>query len=578
MVPLEIRKGFVEKFLVDEYDRPIRLMDWSIDHIINPLDGFKLWRADPKRKLCKKCIPIAGTVVLTRKGLAARLKKHGECGGLLLLSVIVVVINLKRQQGKTTAGEAYALSELFLGRNQKIVYMAASEDQAQRIFEAKFAGPIRKNPELARRVKIGIKSIINEERGNSFRFIASSAKSAPGGTSTLIIIDEARDVDAKTAVALMPQILGAKGLGCPEGHYSGAGGPEARTDCPTCGADLIEWMGKLLIMSSAGDDEGWFRELVEKQETSPMGVCHLFRSDATLNPNFNVKGSDALDEVFGDLPSMAIYLQRELHNVFAREGDEFLKPELIEACRNSKLTNEAGSKWRCVAFLDCSKTTELTSLVICGDPMSDPRGQTKDIVAPFTRLITLRIEIWDPKKMPKGRIDDKIIRARLAEILPKFPRLVEVGVDINMVNWAEDLVDYARTKSWGRMFVGYRATQMINQDMWESLERRFIAGRNFIQIPGGDGAIAIRLKKELKAARIRELPSGRYMVMDSRKGNRRGKMHRDVAMSLAGCAYLADIHSFKGSDESIDTAVRINESIKLAEMKQISAEIRDMAF
>ena len=174
--------------------------------------------------------------------------------------------------------------------------LAAAEKQSKRVFQEKFVAPILANPKLRRKVQILETSIRHVKRGNVIQYIPASAKSAPGGTSNLVIIDEARDVDAEVAAALLPQILGARGLDCPYGHFTTSATDDDGKDvtgatCPTCGTDLEEWVGRVLVMSSSGDVTGWFAELVAMLEEKPSPFAHLFRTADTLNPNFNVKGA-----------------------------------------------------------------------------------------------------------------------------------------------------------------------------------------------------------------------------------------------------------------------------------------------
>lgn len=571
-IPLEVRQGFVEGFIKDEYDRPFELLDWQRENIFEPLDGYKLWRrgwtpdgaVDPT-PICADCAELVGTIVPDGDGVP----KHGKCPGLDAHKIIITVDNVKRQQGKSAGAGAYGLSETFLARNASTLYMAASKDQARRVFEAKFATPVRRNPELARRSVIGLDSIKNDAKGAYFKFIPASAKSAPSGTIRLLIIDEARDVKAETAAALIPSILGAYGVECPTGHYTaGADKAPAGSECPLCGAELEKWFGRVLIMSSSGDAAGWFAELVEFLEANPQPIAHVFRSSETLNKHFNEQGADALEAVFGGLPSMGVYMRRELHNEFTREGDEFLPLAAISAITNDKLTNEETIDRPVVGFLDASRTRELTSLVLGADFSGDHEP-------PFERVVCVRIDVWDPKKLPKGRVDEQAVKAFLRdEIVPYFPSLLEIGVDTNLAPWAQELVEDARDEGWGRMLVGYKADSMFNFLIWSALERRAMAGRSFLQIPNHP-----RLIKELKKATIRREPGGRIKVLDSAQGDRRGSVHRDVSMSLAGMVWIADKFRARGLGGEASAAVeRINRSVRLAGMRPVTSGVDRMEF
>lgn len=599
-IPLEVRKRFISRHLVDDRNRKIRLEQWAIDNVLTPIDGFKLWHSKwepegglPARapKLCRKCTRAAGQILRDPLDAKAVLKKHAKCCGLALWKIMTVAINLKRQQGKSTFGAAYALSELFLARNVRIIYIASAEKQAKRVFQEKFLAPIYANPKLKKRVQILGTSVTNAAKGNVIQYIPASAKSVPGGTSNLVIIDEARDVSAEVAAALLPQILGARGLDCPFGHYTTSAVDDEGTDlvgvqCPTCAALLEEWVGRVLVMSSSGDDSGWFAELVAMLEETPSPMSHLFRTAETLNPNFNVKGAAALEHTFGALPSMATLLRRELRNEFTRQGDEYLRKEAILAVQNPKLSaKEVGSDLRCVGFLDASRTNDLTSLYIVGDPWSGVGSRkTPEGFGPWTALITLRIDVWDPKdkrQCPNGRVDYNAIFRFLEEIIPKFPRLTQLGVDTAVISDAKELVDKCRRQPWGRIVRPYQVDRLMRQELWDVLERRVLAGRQFIQIPKGSDkkTIAGRLYGELKAATIRKLAGGKVEVMDSAQGNRKAGLHRDIAMSLAGCCWLVDreIHKL-GKDEGTAAAARINASVTLGHMKPVTSGIRNLEF
>lgn len=542
--------------------------DWVEQHIIKPLDGFRLVRADDETPLCELCAVRAGELVWDPGEVTRRLKPHKGCAGLTWTSIYTVAVNVKRQQGKTTGGVAYSLSELFLGRNSSILYMAASEKQSQRIFDRKFAEPIRRHPKLKKNARILGSEIKVTHRGNWFKFIPASAKSAPSGTFRLLIIDEARDVSVEAATALIPSVLGANGWECPRGHHTFAKDTEF-THCPTCGSKLSEWSGRVLVMSSSGRDEGWFYELIEQRLERPVPSAHVFSTKETLNVNYNQEAADALELIYGDLPSMGTLLRGELHNEFVRQGTEFLPQSAIKAVTNKRLTNVEGSEWNCVGFLDCSKTTDLTSLVICGDP----GGQASKGL--FGRLVVLRIDVFDPAAFPHRRVDYKRIRATLDVVIPRFPRLLELGIDVRQISDAQDLADWAKRQPWGRGVVReYQADALWNDHAWTSLERRVIAGPRFFQIPP-----LKRLYSELKSAAIHRTPEGIQKVVDSAKGNRRGRIHRDVAMSLAGCSFLADVHRVRYMGTRGASALdQIERSIRSAGMRTITGGVANQEF
>lgn len=561
-IPIDLRTSFIERHLVDEFGRPLHVKPWMLSHVIDPLDGHQTWRRG--ERLCATCRAQLARIV--SDPTAGRVDPHDGCDGVEPHKIIVSLLNLKRQQGKTTTGAAYSLSELFLARNANILYLAAAEKQSARIFEAKWATPIRRNPKLASKAIINGDEIRIEKRGNYLRFVPTSAKSVPGGSWRLIIIDEARDVRESVAAALIPSIMSARGLECPYGHWTGEIGPGSRTVCPACNVPLQEWVGRLLIMSSSGEDTGWFHELVNLLSDEPQPHAYLFRSAETLNAHTSDETIAALESTFGRLPSMEGLMRRELHNEFTREGDEFLPAKAIRAVTSKDLHQAEASEIRCVGFLDCSRTNELTSLVLAGDPATLDERVTR---ATFQKLSVQRIDIWDPKQAPGGRVDYRSIRDHLEEMMPRFPGLLELAIDVSMIQDAEELYQWCRSRPWGGKIRAHRADRLQNKLMWDALEARVLAGPASIEIPEHK-----RLIEELKAARLKVTAHNNTVVVDSSRGDRRGRLHRDVSMALAGCCLLASKYTVRAAQNSA-AIMTINNSVKLgARFKPITGGMK----
>lgn len=536
-LPNEIRYEFIESYLVDEHGRQIRVQPWAKANLFEPLDGYQSWRRGPR--LCQLCKVKVALIHATLR--ACHVAPHEGCDGVDGEKVLIVVLNLKRQQGKTTHLAAYALSELFLARNSNTLFFAAAESQTERVFRSKFVIPIERNKKLASKVTITGHKIINERKGNVLEYVPT-AKSVPGGSQRLLLVDEWRDVPDDVTAAAVPMVIGGKGLECPYGHLTCEMGPDAPKECPVCGTELEAWYGRIVGASSSGDATGAFAELVEHLEENPNKYSRLFRSTETLNPNANENAFAAIEETFGSLPSLSSGIRRELHNEFTRKGDEFLPTKAIASVVNNDLKDAESSEMRCIGFLDCSRTTELTSLILAGDP-------AKQGAAPaFEKLQVLRVDVWDPKRTKNKRVDYHAIRDHLELLFgvspPRFPFLLELAIDVagaGHLQDAQELFQWCRTRPWGVRVTPFTADRLSNQLMWQHLEQRVLGGT--IAVPNNP-----RLVEELKSARLKITESGIAKVVDSAAGDRRGgKPHRDVSMALAGCCLLAAKYAARGA-------------------------------
>lgn len=545
-VPLPERISWVESTVVDEYTRPIAARPWIRENLYKPLDGFKTWRRGDR--LCAKHADLVGEIQPRRRDCYAA--PHAGCDGLRGEKVILVVVDVTRQEGKTTGAATYILSELVLGRNSNALYMAAAEGQSERVFDQKFLASIRHSPPMKEALEIGTHEIRNTRRGNSFVYVPTS-KSVPGGSYRLLVIDEARDIDADIFFRLLPSILAAKGLECTAGHVTLPMPAEEPAEdwtpppCPACGRELDEWYGRALVMSSAGDDSAWFTELVEHLAESPDAAFHLFSSTARLNANKSTSSVDALERVFGELSSMRGLVQRELRNVPGRAGDEFLPRAKIKALVNKRLMNADTSEAKAIAFLDCSRTTDLTSLVVVTDV---PVKNGAHPLPAFTKLATARIDVWDPTdkgQCPSGRVRYRpgredapggTIQEHLEELIPRFPGLVELWIDTTLLSEAKDLYTWARGRPWAGKVRAYAGSELESALMWDALESRALTGPASLEIQEHP-----RLIQELARASVKRNERGTVKVMDSAKGNRRGgkRRHRDISMALAGCCWAA---------------------------------------
>lgn len=545
----DIRKRWIEARLVDELDRPIVVRDWMLEEVIKPLDGYHAWRRGDRA--CDECADLHGTVLMSRA--ECEREPHDVCDGLAGHKILTVLVNLKTQQGKTTTGAAYSLSELALAKNSGIFYVGSAEDQAKGTFDQKWRTPINKNAKLKKRMVVRGRSIRNVKKGNTFRFIATSLKSAPGGTWRLVIADEAALIPDEVLAKLVSRVTAAYGLECPNGHFTGGATKGARRDCPTCRAPLEEFFGRLLLLSSSEDPVGAFFEMIEEQKENPDPSVHVFQSPDTLNPNTSEEALEGLSRSWGRLPSMRGLIERQFGVEFTRKGEEFIPKEALTAILNKNLAKVESSVLPCVGFLDCSRTTDLMSLVLGMDPREIPRA--------FSKIRCDRIDVFDPKnpkQFPRGRVrylpdpdhPGTSVREHLVSLFGgwveldnrsapaganKFPGLLELWIDVTRWEEARDLYDWARKQPWGGRVRKYEGNKLDKTLMWELLEERALAGARAIEAPYIE-----RLKTELRSAAVKLGDNGiSKVVMDTAEGDRRKQMHRDIAMSLAGVCWAA---------------------------------------
>lgn len=579
-VPLPARVKFTAEELRDESTRPIEARPWMIEHLYKPVDGFKVWRRGPK--LCEAHAEMVGLIKPRRR--LCYVAPHKDCDGLEGHKIVCVAIDVTRQEGKSTAMAALSLTDLALGVNIPALYMAAAEDQAKRVFEQKWVSMIRKNPRLDAEkggvLEVAGESISNAKRNNSFVFISTSAKSGVGGSMRRIYIDEARAIEDETFFEIIVSASAQMGLECPRGHVTlpmPAEGPpmddQVLPPCPVCGVELDEWYGVIVVASSAGEDAAWFTQLVEYLRENPDPAFHVFSSAARLNRNKSTEFTGALRRVFVNIPGLEPIVRRSLDNVPGQKGDQFLPKEAVTAIVSKKLRNVETWPGPCVAFLDCSRSTDLTSLVVCADvpvELLDDRG--KKVQAPaFSKIVAVRIDVFDPKdpkQFPGGRvryfprrgeIEGGTIQEHLEEFIPRFPGLLELWIDVTLLSEAQDLYEWARKQPWGSKARDYHGNELESQLMWDALEMRVLSGPAGLEIPE-----LPRLVKELKDAKTARTINHKIKVMDPKGGGSKRRLrHRDISMSLAGCCWRAGILLSKGIDDGGRFVQRLNESIKL---------------
>tara|TARA_Y100001938_G_scaffold101247_1_gene138346 strand:- start:1263 stop:2987 length:1725 start_codon:yes stop_codon:yes gene_type:complete len=509
---------------------------WVLDEFYGPADSYKWWPNDPER-LCPSCDAKIGTFVDYGARNPTTTKKHAAtgCAGLRMEPVVMTVLNLPRREGKTFSTAAYILAQLFTQKNKSIVYVASSGEQAAALFYENYQLPIEQNPKLKKACTIVGSRIQVKTTKSRFEFVRTSHASITGRGLTHVVIDEARDIPGRVAMSLIPSVFAETGYECPRGHvqYRELG---KRKTCPVCKSKLIPWHGRIIIMSSSGLIEGtekdWFPQLVDKLESEPHRNAHLYRRNRSENPDRNSAAVAVVDEVFGELEATKHYVDIEVHNQATRKGEEFLTHREIIQTVDQRLTNQEGSAAPCVAFLDTSRTRDLTSLVIVADDTS-PEDPT---APPWDSIRVERIDVWSPQNMAGGVINEAAILEHLALYMPLFPGMIDMRVDTRIMPWATRLVKIVRREfpSWGRRINGYNGGRMERRAAYRILEQRILAGK--LRIP--NNALLI---SELKAARRKMNTDGQ---LDIREASRE-KRHLELVDSLATCCYFVHLDTLQ---------------------------------
>ncbi len=538
MVSLAERKRFSEKYLTVPDGGKFKSDNspWLIEEFWKPLDGFKLWPVDLD-SLCTKCKRKAGSIVESYwDSEGTRKTRHKNCAGLQTHPIIMTLISLPRQEGKTVGTVGIVLASLFLDQNEQIVLLAGSDEQAGTLFEKNYAKPIRDNPRLNKRCKIVGNTITVAKSKSEFQFLATSLASTTGGTKTKIIIDEARAVPASVAIPLMPTIFARNGWECPsrsKGHTHTDGDyedPNHQTHCDTCGERLEPWVAKIIITSSAtvlkGGDHDWFNEMCEEATAHPVPNVHVYQSTAHTNPKVAKSVVAGVSDFLSKIESVRDLAEVEFGNTSRYRGEKFLTKAEINAVIDSELINSQGGIRPAVAFLDTSETGDLTSFII----VEDDSLQGESV---WHRLVVSHIKVWDPKKMRGKIIDEKMVRTHMDAYIPRFA-MVSVRVDTRVMPWAKVLVTNCTNANtdppclYRSIIDGVTWREMERGLAWTKFEEVILARR--IRMP--DNKV---LKGELRAARRKENIHSRT---DIREGGVNRKRHLDIAEGIAACCFM----------------------------------------
>lgn len=552
------RAAFCEAHLTMPDGGPFELegREWQREQFWAPLDGFKLWPVD-RESLCTSCAAKAGNIVGSVYAAdSTRTARHAEtgCAGLRAHIIWLVCLQLKRQQGKTVSVAGYTISSLWRYSHESIAYLAGSEDQSEMLVRDNFTGAL--SDRLMRDAQSMRTRLIVEARNSEFQLFATSLAGSTGGSRTLVIVDEARDVPSHVFSAMVPTIYARRGWRCPTGqpgHAWSTGDLDIIEDqdgaavnpkqerygqrCPVCNARLEPWSGRVAAMSSAQElddsDADWFHDLCEQLEREPEPDAHVFRSSRVINPKVSRQIVSRSEAVLGKVKGLSDSISIEAGGVSRRKGELFLDHAQIRGIEDPLLRNLEGCSRPAVGFLDTSDVTHLTSLVILED-------DSRDGERPWHRLRQVYLEVWDPKDQPHKFIDDRIIKAALLEILPSFA-LLALRIDDRRRPWAKAMLrELKKEAPFSRILKGCDE----RGEKWGRNERQ-LGWQKFHERAVGRTITIFQnqtLRAELKAARNFSTVDGE---MDVREKDKR-KRHLDIAEAIASCCLMAHELSVRG--------------------------------
>jgi hypothetical protein len=526
--------------------------EWVISDLFIPCDdrAFKLWPRnletfDPKFT-GQVGMVVEWTPELVTEWAAYEEKHPGE--GLGLFPIMVVVHNLQRGAGKTVSVAGMNLMDLAMEEEWKVSFVASAYKQSKMLLTENYIEPISRSKKLSAGFSMTGDRLTFERKGGRSSYLEmteTSHASITGRRRHRVVIDEARDVEGRTFAAVLPTIRAGAKFRCKHGHKVETYRPDVVMHCPTCKDVLYPRIPKLVISSTSGvldsSEHDWFMELVEALEKEPNAYSHLYRDDNAANPALAKVEHDMLSGVFGNINSIATYVDVELNNNPRRKGQDFVSPAQFEAVIDKRLANMEASDAHCFGFLDTSRVGDLTSLVIVANDNERDKFPNARPDA-FRYVKTEHIKMWnpkDPRDCPKGYVDRNDIQDYLADILWKFPNLIELQVDVRgTMAWAVDMVMDIRSGRVQRIKpMRFKIKSMMNlqgderNTAWAKLEDRIISGtwRTFEHK---------RLKEEILAVRKTITVNGKVEIKDR---NRKVK-HADVLEGFAQNMYR--IHKY----------------------------------
>jgi Terminase large subunit, T4likevirus-type, N-terminal len=393
-----------------------------------------------------------------------------------------VCIWMPRQSGKSQYLARTAVKHALQRRGAHVLVVTASEQQNQSIFHRKLRRPIER---MVARLGIRRKDVLITRRsiefielGSKIEVIPTSEATVPGRSVTLLQFDEGRDVSDEVYSSLIPSVI-ASG-------------------------------GKILVASTAGRPRGFFFAIV----TTPDPETRVITAERNMNPYASSRTLDFLGRILARVsPGFAA---RELRNEFADDAGT----ALIEAVVDGALGELPGSPAPAFAFLDLSRTHDLTSLAVVIRETAR-RAETQD------HLVVASLTVWDPRQSPTGETDFEAVRAALGALPTRFPKLETLLIDEGAESGA--VLPFCRSHAGLSLRVqGFKASVDSNAQLWGALAARIHA--RTVSLPRHP-----RLLEELLSLRQEAFAFGaRWRVVDSSK-----RLHRDVSLAVAGAVYAA---------------------------------------
>lgn len=573
MASIETKISFLQKHWINPKGRPFSIegREWVQD-FFRSLEGFKCWPVDQKH-LCLICHSQWGSVIEDEQETKhTRTEQHRQenqgCLGLDSEPIFFIVFKADRRTGKTFNFGGYCGASMYLETWQNIAFVSTSFMSSEDLIQENFKGPIEANKALNQRTRITKRLITIQKQRSKLRFFGTVPKAMTGKGFTLIGIDEARDVDAKVAIAVLPSIQESNGIKCVHCAYFKMGIPSQTVDrCPNCGFNLKHWYGRAAIMSSAGlikerSGQDWFFHLRNRLISNPDKSAHLIEIDnaALANPEFSQDSKNAAKRIFSSVQGLKELVDVEYSSEFRKEGEQFINDTDIDAAVDFLLENKTPILEPTIFFLDTSKIQHLTSLVGLS---SIPEGRKH-----FEKSYVSHITYWDPRErnpdksliLPYG-IEPRLIEEVCDEIMPQTPNLIGLWIDCRNakgVTWAKPFVKKLKEeKKYGHL------VHIVNEDYgknfrdagWAEVERSIM--HRLIKIPNNP-----RLLQELRGA-VWKMYRGNIRVHESTASN-----HLDVAEGLAATAVLSLMHGnkkrgFTENSKAVDSKLKeINEKIK----------------
>ena len=530
--------AFCEEHYIAKGDHKfsIKGREWVYEELIKPLFSWRYWPKN-KTQLCLECRNKAGQLTEWSPELVRNLASHlaEGCAGLTLIPIMVEVLNLQRGAGKTCNVAAVILALLALAESMSVSFVASAGKQSRQLMREYFLDPIARNPKLDRRFRsIGDQIRFERPHGKTsiFELTDTSHKSITGRRRDLVFVDEGRDIEARTFAAIIPSVKARSRYRCPHGHGSVPYVEDSVLSCAVCNAEMWPWLPRIVVTSTSGviesNEYDWFNELVESLEIGATPYAHLYRDDDAPNPAVAATETSMLESVFGGVKSLTTYLDVELRNTPRRKGEDFVSVAQVNAIVDRRLTNQVSSERPCYGYLDTSRVAELTSLVLVA---ADEERSTPNNPWGFVRLEHLKI--WNPKDIldcPLGRIERHIVEGYLDRVLPMFPGLIELHVDIRGgMHWAMDMLADARKAkigSWQKRLREHTCTATFERDTaWSIMEDRI-----------GSGTLRIfanpTIEAELAGVRRHIRTDGSVEVRDRNRKIRHADIVEGIAQTL----------------------------------------------